>query len=364
MNERYLRRHKEELSASRAIITPVCIVVDTSHSMGDGRFIDYTGRTRIQRLNDGIQQFLEEVKKDDALVDSLEIAIVTFNNEAQVTLPFSTIDNISRFSISAGSNAGDTPKGVDRAFDLLKSEKEFLKKNKREYYQPWIVIMSDGRASVPRGNDVYDLNRRLARVQDTMKVEEKNGKLVVIPVFIGENTGLSAYEQGKKQMEGFTNKGCCVEIGTGATQVTFKDFFARLRQSISVSDSNLVLSKNQDADIDLTPSISKGDYISKEDVEKIINEDSGYQVEKSSSKKTVSDDKKLIDEMINQSYDVVVSFDKDEHDQKNDETLVEEESSMNEENKGEQETGESDFKNANDDFLRKLLEETIDWDNV
>ena len=148
MDDKYLRRHREELNASSAVVTPICIVVDTSHSMVDGRFVDSQGRTRMERLNDGIQQFLDEIKKDDVLADSVEIAIVTFNTVSGTALAFSTIDNIRGVQIEGSSEAGDTPKGVETALQLLEQEKGFLKSSGKKYNQPWIVIMSDGKLSV------------------------------------------------------------------------------------------------------------------------------------------------------------------------------------------------------------------------
>jgi uncharacterized protein YegL len=188
MDDKYLRRHREELNASSAVVTPICIVVDTSHSMVDGRFVDSQGRTRMERLNDGIQQFLDEIKKDDVLADSVEIAIVTFNTVSGTALAFSTIDNIRGVQIEGSSEAGDTPKGVETALQLLEQEKGFLKSSGKKYNQPWIVIMSDGRATpgkdsidpVTRKKDYTEINNRLRIVQNKTKAMESNGKLTVI----------------------------------------------------------------------------------------------------------------------------------------------------------------------------------------
>ena len=54
MNSKYLKRHQEELGRRNVKITPVCIVVDKSHSMINSRFTDRYGKTRMERLNEGI----------------------------------------------------------------------------------------------------------------------------------------------------------------------------------------------------------------------------------------------------------------------------------------------------------------------
>ena len=280
MDDKYLRRHREELNASSAVVTPICIVVDTSHSMVDGRFVDSQGRTRMERLNDGIQQFLDEIKKDDLLADSVEIAIVTFNTEAGTALAFSTIENIQGVTIAGGSTAGDTPKGVEAALDLLENEKNFLKNNGKKYNQPWIVIMSDGRATpgkeaydpITRKKDFSEINNRLRIVQNKTKAMESNGKLTVIPVLISETTD-GQYGLAKKQMQGFTNSNRCKEIGDGESQVSFRDFFKILSRSVSVSNADLLFADAPSANGARHPERRverRDDYISQDEVARMI----------------------------------------------------------------------------------------------
>jgi uncharacterized protein YegL len=280
MDDKYLRRHREELNASSAVVTPICIVVDTSHSMVDGRFVDSQGRTRMERLNDGIQQFLDEIKKDDMLADSVEIAIVTFNTVAGTALAFSTIDNIRDIQIEGSSEAGDTPKGVETALQLLEQEKGFLKSSGKKYNQPWIVIMSDGRATpgkdsidpVTRKKDYTEINNRLRIVQNKTKAMESNGKLTVIPVLISETTD-GQYGLAKKQMQGFTNSNRCKEIGDGESQVSFRDFFKILSRSVSVSNADLLFADAPAASgvrhQDRRPA-RRDDYISQDEVARMI----------------------------------------------------------------------------------------------
>ena len=280
MDDKYLRRHREELNASSAVVTPICIVVDTSHSMVDGRFVDSQGRTRMERLNDGIQQFLDEIKKDDVLADSVEIAIVTFNTVSGTALAFSTIDNIRGVQIEGSSEAGDTPKGVETALQLLEQEKGFLKSSGKKYNQPWIVIMSDGRATpgkdsidpVTRKKDYTEINNRLRIVQNKTKAMESNGKLTVIPVLISETTD-GQYGLAKKQMQGFTNSNRCKEIGDGESQVSFRDFFKILSRSVSVSNADLLFADAPAASgvrhQDRRPA-RRDDYISQDEVARMI----------------------------------------------------------------------------------------------
>lgn len=275
MDDRYLRNHREELNASNAVITPICIVVDTSHSMVDGRFVDRSGKTRMQRLNDGISQFLDEIKKDDMLSDSVEIAIVTFNTEAGVALAFSTIDRIDGIDITGGASSGDTPKGVELGLELLLREKQLLSDNHKRYHQPWIVIMSDGRATPRRDpstgkRDFSEINYRLDVVQRKTKELESNKKLTVIPVLISE-TSDRQYDAAKRQMQGFTIENRCKEIGDGASQVSFKDFFKILSRSVSVSNAEVVFTEGIGKSKVYRPATD--DYVSQADVARFFQQE-------------------------------------------------------------------------------------------
>ena len=275
MDDKYLRRHREELNASSAKVTPICIVVDTSFSMA--RYRDKNGKTRMDRLNEGIHQFLEEIKNDDILADSVEIAIVTFNTVAGTALAFSTIENIEGMTIAAGNTAGDTPKGVEKALEILENEKNFLKANGKRYNQPWIVIMSDGRATASYNKetgtkDQDDVDRRLIVAQNKTKYLEAQDKLTVIPVLISEISD-GEYQDGKRQMQGFTNSNRCKEIGDAASQVSFRDFFKVLSRSVSVSNADLLFADVSAASnvrrSDRRP-VQRDDYITQDEVVRMI----------------------------------------------------------------------------------------------
>ena len=277
MDDKYLRRHRDELSASSAAVTPICIVVDTSASMNRK---DRHGVKRIERLNEGVREFIEEIKKDDILADSVEIAAVTFNiNTTNVN--FATVDNIGELNFVASGHSGDTPKGVEAALQLLEEEKNFLKNNKKKYNQPWIVIMSDGRATpdkdayIPgtKRKDFTEIDRRLSIVQEKTKTMEANKKLTVIPVLISEITD-GEYGKAKEQMQGFTNSNRCKEIGDGASQVSFKEFFKIFSKSVSVNNADLMFddkSSSTNVNSEKADDTYQDDYIAREDVLKMLD---------------------------------------------------------------------------------------------
>lgn len=280
---KYLRRHKEELGNASSIITPICLVIDRSHSMKDAKFSDEHGYTRMDRLIEGISQFYNELRKDDTLSDSVEISIVAFAEKADpnsetgfiqtwVEQEFTTLPNCKPIAGNA-HGSGDTPAGVELGLSLLEKEKQFLKDNRKRYNQPWIVIMSDGRATPSRlsrnqytnEKDFSDINYRLSQVQSRVKALQANKKLTVISVLISEKNDGQYYE-AVRQMRGFTNNGKCIEIGSGQQQISFKDFFEILSKSVSAGADLF----NEEFDIKQDKRYTADDYVAQDQVSKYI----------------------------------------------------------------------------------------------
>ena len=249
MDNAYLRRHLEELNENSATITPICIVVDISRSMI--MYKDNDGLSRMDRLKDGLNVFFQEIRKIDSLADSAEIAVVAFNKDAYRVQEFTPMDGIGSaedINFPKCNSSGDTPLGVDLALDMLEDEKQFLKKSGKKYNQPWIVIMSDGRAtayydSETNTRDEEGLRNRMRSVISRLNEQESQDHLTVIPVLISE-TKDGEYAEGKAEMQNFKMDHRCVEIGSGEEQVSFRKFFRILSRSVSVSNADLLFGKS------------------------------------------------------------------------------------------------------------------------
>ena len=305
VDKRYLRRHQDELDKTNAVITPICIVVDRSGSMGMKKFIDESGMTRMERLNEGIRMFINEIRDDDMLADSVEISIIGFTDDndddpefppVEEILKFSTIDNIGDINITNSCRAGDTPLGVEKALRVLEDEKQFLKDNKTRYNQPWIVIFSDGRATVSarsRKKDdttskkFSDLNERLRAVQQKTKDLERHKKLTVIPVLISESDDKKIHE-AYRQMKGFSAENralvLCKNSSYNPNNLTFKNFFKILSKSVSVSNADLIFVPNSNnRKINNDVRYNPNDYVNKDQVKRYLRADTDKPTEKSNN---------------------------------------------------------------------------------
>ena len=94
-------------------------------------------------LNNGVRLFLDAVKKDNVARYSAEICMVTFGGIAELYQDFTSVDNINFYDLEAD---GATPMedAVLLALDALERRKQEYKDCGVEYYQPWMVIMTDG----------------------------------------------------------------------------------------------------------------------------------------------------------------------------------------------------------------------------
>lgn len=157
-----------ELITSNDLIdnpSPRCacmVILDTSGSMdGDA----------IRELNSGIGHFIASVQQDEVAAYSVEIAVITAGAKITEILPFTTANNID--GITEFSAYGCTPLGqaTELALKRLEQRKKEYKRSGIAYYQPWLVIISDGAPT-----DTYS-----AAAQQAKALSEQR-KLVVLPI--------------------------------------------------------------------------------------------------------------------------------------------------------------------------------------
>jgi len=183
---------------------PVVLCLDVSGSMAGAP---------IRELNASANQFLEEMERDELTRYSAEIAMVAFADEAEQVADFDTADRLEQIALKAGG-CTDLGGGLAMALDLLEQRKRQYKATGVEYYQPILVVMSDG---APNGD---------RQVQDAavrnLRALAMGRKLTVLPVGIGRQADMDMLAQlnpkgGALQMQG----------------LRFREFFAWLSQSVA-----------------------------------------------------------------------------------------------------------------------------------
>lgn len=233
---------------------PVCLVLDTSVSMGprwvypdwvvqEGTYSDegwvsipeqYASYGQpdsswtppIDELNAGISEFLNAVRADPVAKWAAELAVVTFGGAARLVSDFCSVDNYTAPPLDV---EGNTPMGqaVRLALDTLENRKREYSQAGVDYFQPWLVLMTDGRPS----DDIHAAASRAAKLVSSRK-------LSVFPIGIGQDAdmgALAAFSPGRAPLR---LKG-----------LRFREFFAWLSKSISRT-SQSIPGEKIDLDVD------------------------------------------------------------------------------------------------------------------
>lgn len=219
---------------------PVCLCLDTSGSMarvvgGDtketGRQIYKDGRmwnvvtggiSAIEELTEGVKTFYQELRSDEVAQYSAEVCVVTFGGTApQLIVDFANIDRQPELPQLVAD--GDTPMGeaVNLALDCLEKRKREYQEKGVDYYQPWLVLMTDG---APAGSDPAELERAIQRTVEL--VDSK--KLTIFPIGIGDEADMNTLARFSPQRTPLHLKG-----------MRFKEFFQWLSQSVSKTSMSM-----------------------------------------------------------------------------------------------------------------------------
>lgn len=195
----------EDLENNPSSRVPVCLVLDTSGSMeGDA----------INELNEGVRMFYDAIRDDETALYSAEISIVTFGGQAQCEADFSTLEhqpNAPQFGASGGTPMGEA---MNTALDMLEQRKEEYRTSGVDYYQPWIVLMTDG---YPNGSPA-ELSRAIDRTCDMIN----NRKLTIFPIGIGNEADMNVLARFSPKRKPLKLQG-----------LNFREFFAWLSKSVS-----------------------------------------------------------------------------------------------------------------------------------
>lgn len=192
----------EDLVNNPTARVPVCLCLDVSGSM--------VGE-KINELNQGIKLFYEAIKNDEIALLSAEISIVTFGTKASCIRDFTSLElEPNSPNLMAW---GPTPMGeaVNLAIDLLEKRKNEYKENGVDYYQPWLVLMTDGDPT----DDIFSAASKVVNLVN-------NRKLTVFPIGIGQDANMGVLAKFSPNRAPLRLQG-----------LKFKEFFSWLSQSVS-----------------------------------------------------------------------------------------------------------------------------------
>lgn len=198
--------HSHDLIDNPSTRCACMLVLDTSGSMAGAP---------IHELNAGLQAFIQELQDDDIASYAVDLGVITAGSPVREVMPFTTVSSVQH--VAPLSADGTTPLGtaVSLALRRLDERKGEYKRTGVAYYQPWLVIISDGSPT-----DAWQ-----AAAQSACDLSSQR-KLVVLPVGV---TGADLAVLGQ-----FSSKPALPLAG-----LKFREFFLWLSASMSrVSASN------------------------------------------------------------------------------------------------------------------------------
>lgn len=148
---------------------PVVLLLDTSSSMVGAP---------INELNEGLKQFLRETAADEAASRSVELEVITFDDYANVAMPFTAIEDVDQNPdplIADGNTSMGA--GIRLAVRDLKARRKIYRNSGISSYRPWVILMTDGG---PNDED-------WEQAAEEMRVLGENGKIQYIGIEIGDD---------------------------------------------------------------------------------------------------------------------------------------------------------------------------------
>lgn len=216
----------EDLVNNPTARVPVCLCLDTSGSMGSkggffsGLFGGNSGSAPIDELNEGVKIFYDAIRDDETAMYSAEIAIVTFGGSEQLVEDFANIErqpNVPTFTANGGTPMGEA---VNLALDRLEKRKQEYKDKGLDYFQPWLVLMTDG---APNGSS-SELERAINRTVEMVNTK----RLTIFPIGIGNDADMNMLAKFSPKRSPLKLKG-----------MNFKEFFQWLSQSVSRTSQSM-----------------------------------------------------------------------------------------------------------------------------
>lgn len=210
MSDNNLLLRLEDLVNNPTARVPVCLCLDTSGSM-DG--------ASINELNEGVKIFYDAIKEDETALYAAEVSIVTFGGGVTCIEDFANVErqtNIPKLYANGGTPMGEA---VNLALDLLEKRKEEYKDKGVDYYQPWLVLMTDGQ---PNGS-----NSELEQAIRTTNELVNNRKLTVFPIAIGDDADIDVLKRFSPNRQPLKLKG-----------LMFREFFSWLSKSVSATSQS------------------------------------------------------------------------------------------------------------------------------
>lgn len=204
---------KNELIRNRSTRIAICLILDASPSMGNtnNSYGERNSDAPIDSLNCGVKAFYKAIKGDVLARHASDVSIIAFSSEPRIVKEFGSIDDEDAPEIHLMEGGTSLGEAIKLGLNLLDSRKDEYKQTGRDYYQPWLVLMTDGS---PTDKSHEEVKSRLEKLTI-------NKQLSFFPIGIGPYADLAVLNELSPLRPAMRLKGLC-----------FEEFFEWLGKSV------------------------------------------------------------------------------------------------------------------------------------
>ena len=186
-----MQLEEKDLIVPTAPQVMVCLCVDSSYSM--------IQEGRMNKVNQGIQQFIDDCLENDYVKDSIDLCIVSFGKTKPEVLQH--FDNVSKVHFTPIKPSGGTPlgKAIQLCLDEINKRVEYFNQVGTPLYKPWLIIMSDDESD----DDISDVARKIQQMirngdlkTKCIDISMKSKKLSGLKLLSGDGTVDSLDQSG------------------------------------------------------------------------------------------------------------------------------------------------------------------------
>lgn len=215
---------KNDLISNTSKRLPIVLCLDISPSMSMNK--------RIENLNAAIKLFYEELKKDTKVLNSVEVAVVTFSSNIEENTDFETLDFLANKTFSVVSEGGtNLSLGVLTSIKKIEDRLIELDNSDIDNYLPFLVLVTDG--DPDQTDNQSNLEAAIQSVLHHCETSRSPERLIA-PYIIG--VGEQVAEASLNRFaEKFTGKAIIIDGDSSYQQNLFKELFAFISNSVKNS---------------------------------------------------------------------------------------------------------------------------------
>ena len=203
---------------------PIVLCLDISPSMSTNN--------RIENLNEAIKLFYNELSRDQKVINSAEVAIITFSTNIEENTDFETIDYIDGKSFTVVEHGGtNLSTAVLTSIKKIEDRLVELDDSGIDNYIPFLVLVTDG--DPDKTDDQENLEKAINSVLKHCDTNSFSSCLIA-PYIIGVGDEIDKNELDRFA-EKFTGSAIIIDGDECYQQTLFEELFTFISNSVKNS---------------------------------------------------------------------------------------------------------------------------------